>query len=433
MAKLKELQEFIDSKGGSRGKAEFFVGRKDELALIEKACVQAMKRKMSPVQSDRDNDPGGILFEGAPGTGKSALLMEAADSARIRFAEEKDETGAATELPKLASRIREKLGLDGFGAPLVVSVAPEDMRSERSLLELCAEQAHVLRENTRNRILAAGTTALARQFTKVDVEHLTNELKTIDVLERPLVLLLIDEAQTSTEENKGIYTKLHLGGHQLPTVPVFAGLSDSKAALKNAGISRFAYGHHVQMGALGEEDCKEAMGALLDKYEIAVGRRDGRRWREQAVEQSSLFPYHLNSWLVSAAQTAVEHEGRLNSNLLEIAVAYVEERKRSYYKQQAKDFLPSEREFAAKIIERTIRQEEDPVAVAGNVLVKGLTRSQNSDGSPDQIGFIDRMVHSGMLCEARDGKYECPIPSFANWLITGYGKGSNAAESGAEP
>ncbi len=429
MAKLEDLQEFVDSRGGNRGRAEFFVGRKDELAVIENACVQTIKRKTNPDPAESMNDPGGLLFSGAPGMGKTALLMEA--RAIAQDAAQDDAREGVHDLPRIVGAIRERLQFEKFATPLVVNAAPGQLTDEKPLLELCAEEARRLRDGATARSLALGASILADQFTRIDSDRVIDELGKIDILQRPLVVLLIDEAQNSNEDNRKLYEMLHLGLHQLPIVSVFAGLSDSRAALKRAGISRFAHGHHLRLGSLAEEDCKEAMKAFLDRYEIDTGSAGAPFWEDFAVENSSLFPHHLNTVLIASAETALADGGKLHRSDRTKVQGRVETRKQGYYEDRADDFTAEERQVAAIVVVKATLDMEDPHRTARDELAGVPTKSVRADGAPDVIGFVERMVHSGMLQEIGQGRYECPIPSFALWLDRDYGDGRYART--AEP
>lgn len=419
MADIEGLQGFVDSKGSNRGKAEFFVGREQELALIENASVQTIKRRTNPNRSERENDPGAILFSGAPGTGKSALLAETVALAQGVVGEK--EVLPPGELPRLVERLRKEIGIDYTNTPLVVSATPADLKNETSLLDLCAEEASNIRDSARGRALSLGATMLADQFTKMNVAGAMEEIKRIDILQRPLILLLIDEAQHSNADNTAIYGTLHLGKHHLPIVPIFGGLSDSRAALKSAGISRFARGHHVRLGPLSEEDCKNAMCRFLDRYGIGMQDRGRQRWEDFAVEQSAFFPHHLNTVLVSTAETALAHDGELDSTMLPEAQGKVTTEKDNYYEEQAEDFGPEEGEVAAEIVRRVEANDEKPVTLAAGLLEGIANPRKDEHGDIDAVGFVRRMIHCGMLHRVSARKYVCPIPTFSAWLQKEYG------------
>ncbi len=298
MADIEGLKEFVESSGGNRGGAEFFVGRKEELALIENACIRAVERKARAVRGEKRKEPGGILFTGAPGMGKTALLAEGQVLAQGVAGGGQGE--GAQEPPKIVKAIRKHLKLASFGTPLVIWTEPGELETDASLLKLCAKEARRLKDNAGKKSLALGAGILADLFTKVDPERVIDEIDQIDVLKRPLVVLMIDEAQHSDEGNAKLYGKLHLGLHQFPIVPVFGGLSDSTDALRSTGISRFARGYSVELKMLEDGDCAEAMEALLSRYEIEVSKGGRREWVNR--QWSTVIAFRITSTRFSLRQ-----------------------------------------------------------------------------------------------------------------------------------
>ncbi len=421
MADIEGLKKFVKSSGGNRGKADFFVGRKEELALIEDACIEAVGRKASRNPGEMGKEPGAILFTGAPGMGKSALMMEGQVLAQgVAGGGQGEKT---SEPPKIVKLIRERLKIKSFGTPLVIWTEPGQLKTEASLLKLCAKEARRLKDNAGRRYLALGARILIDRLAKAGPESVLDEFDQIDVLKRPLVVLMIDEAQDSNEDNAELYRKLHLGLHELPIVPVFGGLSDSRPALGSAGISRLAINHHVKLKMLNDGDCEEAMEAMLDRYEIDVPKDGRREWKELAVEHSDLFPHHLNTVLTSTARVAIQHSGELNSGMIAEAGQEIEKWKDLYYAEQAADFRPEEKEVAAQIVMGATQQGRNPVELAGELLPDLTDPRKDVHGGIEITGFVQRMEHCGMLWWVEDeGRYECPIPTFQAWLQREYGK-----------
>ncbi len=421
MADIEGLKKFVRKKGGNRGRAEFFVGRKEELALIENACIQAVERKASSDPGEMDDEPGVILFTGAPGMGKSALLAEGRVLAQgVSGNGQEDET---TGPPRIVKAIRKHLKLASFGTPLVIKTEPGQLETEASLLDLCAKEARRLRDEAGAKHLSRGIGILTDLFTMADPERALGELDKINVLQRPLVVLMIDEAQSSNEDNAKLYRRLHLGLHQLPIVPVLGGLSDSRPALRRAGISRFARGYSVELKMLDDGDCKEAMEAFLDRYEIDVPQDGRREWLNLAVEHSDRFPHHLNTVLLATAEVVIQQGGELNSGMLAEAGQEIKKWKDDYYAKQAVGFRPAERKVAAQIVMEATQHGKDPIDLAGELLPNITHPRKDVHGDIDATGFVQRMEHSGMLwCVDDEDRYECPIPSFHAWLQRKYGK-----------
>ncbi len=417
-ADLEGLREFVESKGESRGRAEFFVGRKEELEFIESACVQMVRRRTSRDLGARDDEPGVLLFTGPPGMGKSALLAEAQALAQGVPGGEPGEK--AQEPPRFVKAIQERFKLESFGTPLVVRAEPGQLQTEESLMKLCALEARRLRDDASMRPLSQGARILADQLDKDDPG---GELFGIDALEMPFVVLMINEAQRSDKDNLGIYGMLHLGMHDLPIVTVLTGLSDSLATLQSVGIQRLASGYHVELPMLNDEDCAEAMEAMLERYEIGAPEGERQAWKDMAVEHSARFPHHLNTVLLATAEVIILHGGELNPGMIAEAGQAIGKRKDRYYAELAADFTPEEREVATLVvIWATTQNGRYPETLAGELLPTLTTPRKNKHGDIDIRGFVLRMEHRGMLWRTDTTRYECPIPSFQDWLQRKYGK-----------
>lgn len=412
MADLEGLREFEKSRGGSRGKAEFFVGRKEEMDALESACVEAIKRKSSPDRSERENDPGGLLFTGAPGAGKTAILAEALQRTERM---ESVEGGIAT--PRAFHGIRERLRLTNYKTPLVINTAPAELRAENALAGLCSRKASEVSIGAQRDAWAKAVELLSAPVAGIDGSGLTGRIREIDVLERPLVLVLIDEAQNSNESNGTIYESLHLGLHPLPVVPLFVGLSNSRARLKEAGISRFANGHVRRLDPLSEEECGEAMRSFIERYGVEVRARDLEFWETFASDHSRGFAHHLNDVLVTASACTRERNGRLESAMGAKAARIMGEKKSEYYELRTDGFDLPELNAAALIVEDVVDRGENPHYAAARRFEEVPIEA------PDVNGFVDRMVRSGMLQELGMKRFECPIPSFSEWLKAHYGSG----------
>ncbi len=278
-------------------------------------------------------------------------------------------------------------------------------------------------EKGRHEVLAPGVGILDDQFTWDDPARVLGELGKIDVLKKPLVVLMIDEAQGSNENNTEVYENLCLGLYPFPTVPVFGGLLDSRAALESAGISRFARGHYVELPMLDDGDCAEAMEAMLDRYEIGVPEGKRREWVNLVVEHSERFAHHLNTALIATARAAIQNGGELNSGMIAEIEQAIKKVKDGYYSWQLVGFQHGEEKVAAQIVMEATQEGKDPAELARELLPDLPAPRRNKHGDIDIAGFVQHMEHNGMLRWVDDeDRYECPIPSFHAWLQRKYGK-----------
>ena len=236
------------SKLPDREASPYFGGRTEELALVEGALSRIRER----VQTDYRRPAGGesVLFQGAPGAGKSALLHH------------------------LVQRWRG----GGENAPLVVDTEASHYVDERALALHVAEAfdpalATQFRHSLMSHSSAAGSStgeipeaAMGIDATESE-QHAPNAGPTLANVARAFsrsrrsVVLILDEAQDlegfDANLARPVISKLHKGSHGGPFLTIFVGLAHSDDVLRNCGISRFSRGHDRTLSALSLDDAVE--------------------------------------------------------------------------------------------------------------------------------------------------------------------------------
>lgn len=394
MADIEGLRKLIEDTSDARGHSPFFVGRREELGLIDRIVATEKARR-------EDGKTNGInVFSGPPGSGKTSLLQIAA----------------------------KKLGEEGnpLTAPLAIHTTPGALKNERALLDLCAESAFnfAQKHETSTRLSEGAVRALLNYFTNGQADASMRDIKNTALSLRPVVLLMVDEAQTSTEDNADVYMALNQGHFPIPAAAVFAGLSTTDTALERAGISRLGADRHVRLPLLNPQDCRQAMDQLLDRYGIETESRG--EWLDFAERQSDLFPIHLHSILLATAQTAIGNEGGklAGSGLLE-AGRLAAEKRNAYYESRCRNLSPVERWLAAAVVSRVEGREAKLPFVVDSVLSdESNLRNEEVEylaRTLDREQFAEELVRRGMLQRYEGEVYEAPIPSFSTWLAEGYG------------
>lgn len=414
MADLDGLRRFVRDTRGARGESPFFVGRQAELDFVEEVCLSELSRRAR----GRGAVNGIALFTGCPGVGKTALLRRA--GGLVHGLDMDDDGAPETERrqPSLLEKAARKvLGKDYRIPPLVVETHPGHLTTMESLLRLCAREARPLADR-----LPDGARAVIDHAARGKAADALAAVDALALSQRPLVLLLVDEAQNSTQANRDLYSDLHLGYCPLPVVPVFAGLSDSEDALAAAGVSRIGDEMHISLGLLHPADCEGAMDAMFDRYGVAPDPEARRPWLDFAAEASSRFPEHLHRVLVATAKAMVARDGRLDGETLGDAAALAAEAKRQYYAARSKGFTDEEREVAAAVVTGLAeRGGSTPARLAGPLLEQMAKETRQTQAPVDADGFVRRMLHSGLLQKDETGRYGVPIPSFGTWLQETYG------------
>lgn len=411
MPKIKEALEFTEDTGNARGEAYFFSGREKEIGIVKSACASEIRRRARAQADERGRKAvnGLVAFTGPPGAGKTALQHQAGVSIGEEL-EGRDEQGPPSGLVRT---LHEILGKSYEGEVLVVDAVPKDLTSEEGFFKHCAAKAHALMGR-----LPDEAQEYMRYAARGRVNDALNAIGSLGLARRPLVLLLVDEAQQSTEENEHVYSKLHLGHYGLPIVTVLAGLSNTMAKMEEIGLSRIGEMTHVRLGALEEKDCASAMRAMLAEFEFEA--EDPERWERFAAESSTGFPQHLQNALVATALTAAAQGGRLTDDDVARAYGTMEERKASYYEKRSEGFSNEELSAAAEVVASLASDDKRVHTAAANALRRMNAAMGHGDREVDENHFVERMVRKGMLQRKEGLGYEAPIPSFSHWLQANY-------------
>ena len=403
------------SKLPDREASPYFGGRTEELALVE----GALRRIRERVQTGHRRPAGGesVLFQGAPGAGKSALLHHLVRGWR----------GGGQE------------------APLVVDTEASHYVDERALALHVAEafdpalamqfRRSVTSHSSAIKSLSGGIPGVAtgtgtaesglHTATSPAEPTLANVSKAFSKSQRSIVLVL-DEAQDiegfDTNLARPIISKLHKGSHGGPFLPVFAGLAHSDDVLQNCGISRFSRGHDRTLSALPLDDAVEIVRLMLAECRVRGDEEIMRRWAKALAKESCGWPQHLHvSLQVLAAQLlATAEPGRLEdldsdfgSAVLNASALAREE----YYERRIDAPLAGAWQLLAETLRRTGKAAPRD-AVLGYIRA-GARPHGGSTSLPkeyDAERFLNHMIRRGVLQRAPGQMLACPIPSLRDYI-----------------
>ena len=406
---LKDYAERSD-----RQHALFFVGRKPEIAEVERLCAEAL-------QAVRAGDARKGLtqvFQGAPGAGKSSLLSEL----------ERRWTAQGGNVP---------------GTPLAVRLEWGDLLFEetvvRSILRCAAPELEETYRQTRTRDLPGragglGVTIGGRTGSSVSPPALDfRELARIlpaGRWPRP-VCLMVDEIQNVEPGAKNVLTRLHQGTHGLPIVPVLAGLGSSAEALQRCGLSRLSVGSVRDIGALAPAEAREAAERMLEAYR--VDRRGGDRdWPGWLAGISEGWPQHLHNGMRALATALADAGGRL----AELDAGHVERIEVEFRTESYRGRISPEMDSARQLLASVLGALPGTGGWPRDVLEREIARHgrpRGPDTRPDQMSFhlpsgmrdstdfLDHLVHKGVFQLGLDHRSGCPIPSLRHYLVR-YGR-----------
>ena len=407
---LKDFAELPD-----REASPFFGGRTNEIATVEHALNRIRKR----TQEGHWRPAGGetVVFQGAPGAGKSALLHHMVKIWRN----------------------------SGQNAPVVVDTESTHYVEERRLALRIAEAAdpaiaaifrrsEATHSSSRTGIsggipgvaTGSGSAEAGRQAENAPPELSLAAVKdALLELKRPVVLIL-DEAQDlegfSVETVRPVISQLHKGSHGGPFLAVFAGLAYSNTVLQERGISRFSRGHESTLAALTSEEATEIVLRMLAEFRVRGDKELKNQWARILANESCGWPQHLHVAMQALALQLLSAStpGRLEpvdshfgSEVLRASVRAREQ----YYERRIDEKLV----VAPDLIAETLRRIGSG-AFRANVLAHIDEAAQPGHGprslpkDHDAEMFLDRMIRRGVLQYAPGHKLVCPIPSLRDYV-----------------
>ena len=407
---LKDFAELPD-----REASPFFGGRADEIETVESALRRIRKR----VLKGHWRPAGGetILFQGAPGAGKSALLHHLVQV--WRNAGQNAPVVVDTELTHFADERTLALRVAEAADP---AIAAQFRRSETTHSTSRTD----LSGGIPGVVSGPGSAESGHQAASAPAElSLAAVQEALSPSERSVVLFL-DEAQGldefAADKVLPVISQLHKGSHGGPFLTVFAGLAYSSAVLGERGISRFSRGHERTLSALSFEEATEIVLRMLAEFRVCGDMELMSRWAQTLANESSGWPQHLHvgmqalvaQLLVAPTPGRLEPvDSQFGSEVLRESTQAREE----YYEQRIDEALAAAPNLVAETLRRIGRGalRADALAHIRDAAQPGLG-SKSLPKDHDAKMFLDRMIRRGVLQHAPGHKLVCPIPSLRDYV-----------------
>ncbi len=396
------------------GREAFFCGRDAEYEMFRNA-----------VDSLRSGNIGGgtMIFQGAPGAGKSALMLECAEAVRKH---------STAEEPWLAVSIKpDTLQCAAATAGLIIRAA--NAESERlaamspatfpgkfnGLLDLGVKMLGELSD----RGFGIAGISLGGRTESGDVAGLPQLAEPVFADAAPLlrqfrIAVFVDEAQNTPAAGmtRSVLDCLHNPPSEIPMVATCFGLSDTEAMLRKCGLSRFADERIVDLEPLSNADARTSIRRMLDAYYVGSSEEKSV-WADALAKLSQGWPQHINRVGVAAGRVLRSNEGRLKRSLLKQAMAKGAERKDAYYKGRVA--AGSSQPWLYKRLALAASEKEGKMA---NSLtyheIKALTEPARRENKQSTDEFLNNALHAGLLAPSSEilGQYKIPIPSLGDYL-----------------
>ena len=399
---------------GDRERPDVFVGRDEPIAALS-AALQNVEVAGGIRGSTR-------IVQGAPGAGKTALLNE------------------------LLTRWQSKASAGTAHPPLVLNVQPDAFASRVGLvaelhrsmgggdLELpMGSKSRDSRTGVRGLGVEAtrGTTATSNVATPEVTFHTLRDR--FPKWRRPIALL-VDEAQQVRPDADGSaptnaaplnlsIAELHRGDHGLPILPIYFGLSTTRAHIAELGASRLADETTFGLDALSPAESYQGAHDTLMGYRPLGPKEELARWAQACADASDGWPQHLHNNIRACCEALAEADGNLSRGDLTAAMAKGAEMRQRYYDERTES-VGRHAAAAMQAVSETAKSGPMTERAIFALLRRELVEA---DGIPapqataTAEALFNRILHAGVL-QATGGspaRYTCPIPSFATYLQTG--------------
>ncbi len=388
------------------GREAFFRGRDAEFEVFRSAVTSLSGGILGG---------GTMIFHGAPGAGKSALMQEFKEAVRCHSKPE---------------------------APwITVSINPYSLQSPVDVIETIFEAVNTEIERLRELISDTALTIALNSLFDLSRE-MYQELSqrgggafglsvggrrddgvpagrifrnAAPFLRKFHIVVCVDEAQNIpvSDKTKDVLDCLHRDSQGIPLLVAFFGLSDTLDVLRQCGLSRFADERIVNLEPLSHEDTACAIQNVFDVYDFKGTPEERATWVDSLAQLSQGWPQHINRVAVAAVRVIRHRGGQIEGHLLEQALERGKERKDDYYAGR----LAAGSNRAWVYRQLALAAEENGGALSYDEIDLLTECARNRTGeTPDE--FLTNTLHAGLLAPARNipDHYRIPIPSMGDYL-----------------
>ena len=396
------------------GREPFFYGRDAEYDVFRDAA-----------DSLRSGHVGGgtMVFQGAPGAGKSALMQECMEAVK-RHSTPDDPWVAVSVNPETlqcaVQTIRLIVRAANTESERLSKAAPGTIAGK--LEEYLTLGRNLYRELSQRGVGAAGFSVGGKpQAADMLASNQLSESVFTDcapLLEKFHIVVFVDEAQNTpvADTTQGVMDCLHRDSKGIPLVVAFFGLSDSEQVLRRCGLSRFADKRLVNLEPLSMEDASGSFRRMLDAY-YTGDVEEKAVWANALAELSQGWPQHINRIGVAAGQVIRTNKGRLERDLLSQALDKGTERKNDYYAGRLA--AATNPPWVYKQLALTAAKKKGELAdILSDDEVYRITESSRTPRDETIDGFLTNALHAGLLAPVHNlpFHYRFPMPSLGDYL-----------------
>lgn len=392
------------------GRDAFFRGRDAEFDVFRNAVLSL---------DDGVIGGGTMIFQGAPGAGKTALMLECMEAIRLR---------STSDDPWIAVNIKPE-NLESVAEVVMLLVDAANAESRR-LLEMTSDTGSnkmesimeigrkVFRDLSERGFGIAGISVGGKAINDQEIRVFSQRFfqKAASLLKNFHIVAFVDEAQSTAvkDTTKGVLDCMHNPPDGISLVAAFFGLSDTEEVLRKCGFSRPPDERVVNLERLSHEEATEAIRSVFHAYDFSGTWQEREIWIEQLAKLSQGWPQHVNRVSVAASRVIAANKNQVRGKLLEEALKEGQKRKESYYASRLRScsFEPS---YYKKI---ALAAKDTPNGILSRSRLKGLIVPLLKDSETGFDNFLSNALHAGVLMEAKEipHHYWIPIPSFSEYL-----------------
>ncbi len=364
-----------------------------------------------------------MIFQGAPGAGKSALMFECIEAVRRH---------STPEYPWITVSLNPST-LKSAAHTIALIVNAANAESERlakaasgavstELREFLKLGRRIIDEFSLRGIGIGGFSIGGKpqsddtQASELPAEWVFSE--TAPFLKNFHFVIFVDEAQNIPigEMTAGVLDSLHRKSEGIPLVAAFFGLSDTEKVLNSCGLSRFPRNRVVNLEPLSIMEAAASFRRMINTY--YRGSNDEKsHWAGALAELSQGWPQHISGIGSTAGQIIRANGGYLKHPLLEQALAEGANQKNEYYFHRLNTGKYPPRVYRQLALAAG-KKQGDLAGIVTYEEVDSLTESVRRKRNQTVDEFVTTALHAGILAPAKSLPYHyCfPIPSLGDYL-----------------
>ena len=191
-----------------------------------------------------------------------------------------------------------------------------------------------------------------------------------------------------------------------------AGLGTTADAFGDSGISRFASGAFVELGAL---DKKAERAVLRDWLKKDGGVKvDPTAWIDAIAQETHGWPQHILSYVKPALDQLRADKSVMTAEGLNAVLKAGRVFRSEYYDRRAHDFEEEHRQSFAKLLV--------DLPLGGSITGSAIRSSLTQEYGPDEAKkLFRRALYCGIL-HKHAGRYAVPVQSMHDWLVSNYAR-----------